>query len=75
MESAGAVSIFSSSTKKFDIPIILVMEKLNLSKRLLKPSGDDLKPIELECVGHVQKHLGTRLLKLRKDKGLVRVDT
>ena len=24
-----------------------------------KPYGDDLKPIKLECVGQVQKRLGT----------------
>ena len=26
-----------------------------------KPSGDNLIPCKLECVGHVQKRLGTRL--------------
>ena len=37
-----------------------------------KPYGDDLKPIKLECVGQVQKRLGTWLRKLRNDmKGKV----
>ena len=32
-----------------------------------KPYGNDLIPCKLECVGHVQKRLGTRLRKLRND--------
>ena len=62
IESAGAISIFSS------------IEKYNMRyshyfgdgdtesfKKVVdsKPYGYDLKPIKLECVGQVQKRLGT----------------
>ena len=42
----------------------------NLLKKVLESKlyGDDLKPCKLECVGHGQKRLGTRLRKLRNDK-------
>ena len=33
----------------------------------LKPYGDDLIPCKLECVGHIQNTLETRLRKLRND--------
>ncbi|KAK3926587.1 MTRF1L release factor glutamine methyltransferase [Frankliniella fusca] len=32
-----------------------------------KPYGDDLIPEKVECVGHVQKRMSTRLRKLKKD--------
>lgn len=41
---------------------------LSTFKNLLdaKPYGDDLVPVKRECVGHVQKRMGTRLRNLKK---------
>ena len=79
MESAGAVSIFSSSIEKYSIPYAHYIgdgDTESFKKYVdSKPYGDDLKPIKLEYVGHVQKCLGTRLRKLRNDmKGKVLSD-
>lgn len=32
-----------------------------------KPRGNNLLPIKTECIGHGQKHLGTRLQKIHAD--------
>ena len=36
----------------------------------LNPYGDELKVIKSECIGHVQKRMGTRLRNVRKNKKL-----
>ena len=79
MESAGAVSIFSSSIEKYNMPYSHYIGDGDTEsfKKVVdsKPYGHDLKPIKLECVEHVQKRLGTRLRKLRNDmKGKVLSD-
>ena len=71
MESAGAVSIFSSSIEKYNMRYSHYIGDGDTEsfKKVVdsKPYGDDLTPKKLECVGHVQKRLGTRLRKLRID--------
>ena len=37
-----------------------------------KPYGDDCIPRKLECIGHVQKRVGSRLLKLKSSKKAVK---
>lgn len=71
MESAGAVAIFSRSLEKHGI-----IYKEYLGDGDTSSFNDVLKsapykdytvdPIKLECVGHVQKRLGTRLRNLVK---------
>ena len=59
MESAGAVPIFSSSIEKYNMwySHYIGDGDTECFKKVVdsKPYGDDLKPIKLECVGHVQK--------------------
>ena len=72
--------MFSSSIEKYSIPYAHYIgdgDTESFKKNVdSKPYGDDLKPIKLEYVGHVQKCLGTRLRKLRNDmKGKVLSDS
>ena len=65
MESAGAVLIFSSSIEKYNMRYSHYIGDGGTEsfKKVVdsKPYGDALKPVKLECVGHVQKRLGSRL--------------
>ena len=58
MESAGAVSIFSSSIEKYNMRYshYIIDGDTESFKKVAdsKTYGDDLKPIKLECVGRVQ---------------------
>ena len=58
MESAGAVSIFSSSIEKYNMRYshYIIDGDTESFKKVVdsKTYGDDLKPIKLECVGRVQ---------------------
>ena len=69
MESAGAVAFFHESTTKYGLRYANYIGDGDTEsfKKVLdsKPYGDSLIPKKLECVGHVQKRLGTRLRKLR----------
>ena len=71
MESAGALSFFNESIEKYNTRYSHYIGDGDTEsyKRVVdsKPYGDELVPIKLECVGHVQKRLGTRLRKLRND--------
>ena len=71
MESAGALSFFTESLAKYNVRYSHYIgdgdteSYKNVVKA--KPYGDDLVPIKIECVGHVQKWLGTRLRQIRCD--------
>jgi len=71
MESAGALSFFSESVDKYNVRYShYIGDGDTESCRKVvesKPYGDNLVPVKTECVGHVQKRLGTRLRKLRND--------
>ena len=71
MESAGAVAIFNSSLEKHNIRYSHYIgdgDTDSFGKVVAsKPYGDELIPKNLECAGHVQKCLGTRLRKLRNN--------
>ena len=71
MESAGAQSCFQSSVDKYNIRYAHYIGDGNTEslKKVLEstPYRDNLIPCKLECFGHVQKRLGTRLRKLRND--------
>ena len=71
MESAGAVAIFSSSVEKYNLIYSSYLGDGDTSafKDVLEtnPYRDYcILPSKLECIGHVQKRLGTRLRELRK---------
>jgi len=71
MESAGAMSFFTESISKYKLRYSHYIGDGDTEsfKKVVaaKPYGDDLVPIKSECVGHVQKRLGTRLRKVRND--------
>lgn len=71
MESKSAVDIYSRSVQKNNLRYTRYVGDgdTNSFKSVLdsKPYGEE-KPIEkVECVGHVQKRMGTRLRKLKKN--------
>ncbi len=71
MESSGAVAIYSSSVAKHNLIYKNYIGDGDTSsyKEVVnsKPYEKyDIVPKKLECVGHVQKRLGTRLRDLRK---------
>ena len=79
MEAAGAVEIFRRSINRNKLRYVNYLgdgDTASFSKvQEAKPYGTDFKITKLECVGHVQKRLGTRLRKLRVSyKGKVLVD-
>eukprot|EP00794_Sanderia_malayensis_P014632 gene14632-16150_t len=71
MEAAGAIDIFSRSIEKHKLRYLQYVgdgdTEAYLKVEELKPYGPDVQINKLECVGHVQKRLGTRLRKLRCD--------
>ena len=73
MESKGAINIFTNSLQKYNLRYAHYIGDGDTEsyKRVTdtKPYGDFI-PQKLECVGHVQKRLGTRLRKLRNEKKL-----
>ena len=71
MESAGAVAIVNRSIKKHDLIYKEYLGDEDTSSfndvKNADPYRDyGVSPIKLECVGHVQKRLGTRLRNLIK---------
>ena len=71
MESAGAVAIFSSSVEKHSLIYSSYLGDGDTSafKDVLEANPYKeygILPSKLECIGHVQKRLGTRLRELRK---------
>ena len=71
MESKGANNIFTNSLQKYNLRYADYIGDGDTEsyKKVTdtKPYGDFI-PQKLECVGHVQKRLGTRLRKLRNEK-------
>ena len=71
MESDGALSFFSQSIEKYNVRYLSYIGDGDTEsyKKVVdsKPYGDDPVPIKIECVGHVQKRLGTRLRRIRAD--------
>ena len=72
MECVGAKRVFGRSIKKHNIRYIEYLgdgDSKNFS--VVKDTYPDLEVKKLECVGHYQKRLGTRLRNLKKkEKGL-----
>lgn len=71
MESEGVLKIFQRSEKNYGVRYVQYLgdgdSKGFMKVVQAKPYGDDTQIEKLECVGHVQKRLGTRLRKLKRD--------
>ena len=70
MESKGAINIFSNSVEKYNLKYVHYVGDVGTES--FKEVVDaklygDFTPQKLECVGHVEKRLGTRLRKLRNE--------
>ena len=71
MEGAGALSIFCSSIEKHNLIYSHYIGDGDTSafKEVVDAQpykNFDVVPVKLECVGHIQKRLGTRLRELQK---------
>jgi len=64
--------MFSSSEEKFGVKYSNYIGDGDSKtfKEILKlnPYGDELTVIKSECIGHVEKRMGTRLRNVRKEK-------
>ena len=71
MESKGPINIFSKSVEKYNLRYVYYIsdgDTESYKKVVGAKLYGDFTPQKLECVGHVQKRLGTRLRKLRNEK-------
>jgi hypothetical protein len=73
MESAGAISIFNRSVEKNNLIYAEYLGDGDTSSFKDVVDSEPYKeysviPVKLECIGHVQKRLGTRLRKLVKNQ-------
>ena len=76
METAGALAIFKRSEEKNELQYTSYLgdgdSSAFISVQEAHPYGPDIQIEKLECVGHIQKRVGTRLQKLLQDhKGKV----
>ena len=71
MESAGAINIFHRSVKKYNLRYTKYLgdgDSSSFSKIVeSKPYGQDIVIKKLECIGHIQKRIGSRLRQLKID--------
>jgi len=76
MEVDSIKEMFSRSEEKFGVKYIysnyIGDEDSKTFKAILElnPYGDELTVIKSECIGHVEKRMGTRLRNVRKEKKL-----
>ena len=71
MESKSAINIFSNSIEKYNLRYVHYTgdgDTESYIKVVDTKLYGNFTPQKLECVGHVQKRLGTRLRKLRDEK-------
>ena len=78
METTGAVRIFERSlaTRGLKYTNMLGDGDSSTYNSIVEsqPYGEDCIPNKLECIGHVQKRVGSRLRKLKNSKGLTLAD-
>ena len=72
MDAAGCVAIFERSVEQYGLRHTELLgdgdsKTLNLVTE--KDVYEDVKATKLECVGHVQKRMGTQLRSLKKLSG------
>lgn len=72
MEAAAATDIFARSVRLYNLRYTRFIGDgdTNSFKTVFEsdPYGPDIKIEKIECVGHVQKRMGTRLRTLKKSK-------
>ena len=72
MEVAGALEIFRRSEPLYGVRYVNYLgdgdSKAFLSVREAKVYGDNVEIHKLECIGHIQKRMGSWLLKLKASK-------
>ena len=77
MEAVGAVRIFnrSSATRGLQYTDMLGDGDSSTYNSVVenKPYGEDCIPRKLECIGHIQKQVGSRLRKLKTTKKAVKL--
>ena len=70
MESTGALLLFQRSVEKHNLQYTQYIGDGDSSSfqvvESAKPYGDEVKIEKLECIGHIQKRVGTRCRELRK---------
>ena len=77
MEAAGAISIFQQSVDKHRLRYTKYLgdgDTESFSKVVGSNPYGSVVAVKLECVGHIQKRLGTRLRKLRNEYKGKRLD-
>lgn len=79
MEVEGAKEIFSRSLQTYNVCYTRYLgdgdSKGFAAIEEMSPYGNDCEIKKLECIGHIQKRMGTRLRKLKSDnKGIVLSD-
>ena len=71
MEAAGAIEIFCSSIRKYNLRYSKYFVDGDAASFTeiaeFQPYGDELKLVKLECVEHYQKQTGNRLQQKIKD--------
>jgi hypothetical protein len=71
MECDGAIRIFKRSVPQYNVRYVdyLGDGDSHAFKSVLesKPYGDQVEIKKLECIGHIQKRMGTRLRELKKN--------
>lgn len=69
MEVAGAISIYQRSEEKYNVRYLEYLgdgdSKAFSKVNELKVYGNDIEIRKLECIGHIQKRMGTRLRRLK----------
>lgn len=77
MEVQGAVEIFSRSKKTYDVRYTQYLgdgdSKGFTAVQEMKPYGPDCIISKLECLGHIQKRMGSRLRKLKNENKHVKL--
>lgn len=71
MEQTGATELFCRSCEKYGLRYTQVIsdgdtKTISHLNDVVKPYGEDVTIIKHECVGHVQKRVGTRLRDAKK---------
>lgn len=75
MEVQGALDIFRNSLTAYNVRYTKYLGDGDLKSyqavQELKPNGENVPIDKLECIGHIQKRMGTRLRRLKSsNKGL-----
>ena len=72
MEVSGAEKIFARSVDQYGVRYVNYLgdgdSKAFMRVVQNKPYGDNIEIKKLECVGHIQKRMGTRLRNLKATK-------